>query len=74
MHIFGQRIKKMKKEGIIYDAYPRNCKKLEHVGFVDSHLLRFIFFHFKIHYRSQFALALRFQNSVLEILDKILDF
>ena len=32
--------------------------------------LRFIFFHFKLHYHSQFALALRFQKSVLKILDK----
>ena len=36
--------------------------------------LRFIFFCFKIHYPSQFAHALRFQNPVLEILDKILSF
>ena len=88
VHGFGQKIKKLKKKGIICVANTLHCGSAQNFNqpFPGSPLslnvsvsqimarLRFVYFHFKICYPSQFALALQFSKLCLEISDKILNF
>ena len=88
VHGFGQKIKKLKKKGIICVANTLHFGSAQNFNqpFPGSPLslnvsvsqimarLRFVFFYFKICYPSQFSLALQFQTSVLEISYKILNF
>ena len=90
VHGFGQKIKKLKKKGIICDANTLHCGTsaqnfnqpfpgsvsivVERVCFADYGAFEMCILLFQNCYPSQFALAYNFQNSFLEISYKILNF